>query len=92
MTNNELKAKVTELKELQALIEEAQQQAETIKDELKLHMAHEHAEELHAGLFRVQYKPVIGTRFDKAAMIDRFGEDCYRSFCKPFTSMRFTVA
>lgn len=47
MSINELEAKVRELKELQTLIEEAQEEAETIKDQLKAHMGER--EELRAG-------------------------------------------
>lgn len=65
---------------MQQLIEEATAEAETIKDELKAYMTGAGAEEMTVGLFTLRYKTVIGSRFDKAAMIDRFGEACYKSF------------
>ena len=37
MSMNELTAKIRELRELQALIDEAQQEAEAIKDAIKAH-------------------------------------------------------
>ena len=92
MGTNELNAKVKELRELQQLIEEATAEAETIKDELKAHMIRTGTDEMTVGLFTLRYKTVMGSRFDKNAMIDRFGEECYKSFCKPTETHRFTIA
>lgn len=50
MSTNELTSKIKELRELQALIEEAQAEAEAIKDALKAHMGD--AEELRAGEYK----------------------------------------
>lgn len=47
MSTNELTTKIRDYRELQALIEEAQQEAETIKDAIKAHMGAQ--EELRAG-------------------------------------------
>ena len=47
MSINEIESKVRELRQLQALIEEAQAEAETIKDAIKAHMGD--SEELRAG-------------------------------------------
>ena len=91
MGTHELNAKVKELKELQQLIEEATAEAETIKDELKAYMTGTGKEEMTVGLFTLRYKTVTGSRFDKNTMIARFGEDCYKSFCKPTESRRFTI-
>ena len=92
MGTNELNAKVKELRELQQLIEEATAEAEAIKDELKAHMIRTGTDEMTVGLFTLRYKTVMGSRFDKNAMIDRFGEECYKSFCKPTETHRFTIA
>lgn len=91
MGANELNAKVKELRELQQLIEEATAEAEAIKDELKAYMTAANVEEMSVGLFTLRYKTVMGSRFDKNAMIDRFGEACYKSFCKPTETRRFTI-
>lgn len=56
MSNHELESKVRELRQLQALIEEAQTEAETIKDQLKAHMGS--ADELRAGEYKVTWKTV----------------------------------
>ena len=90
MNVNELTAKIKELRELQALIEEATAEAEAIKDSIKAVMGE--AEELRAGEYKITWKAVTSSRFDKAAMIETFGKSCYDSFCKPVTIRRFVVA
>lgn len=90
MSTNELTSKIRELRELQALIEEAQTEAEAIKDTIKAAMGDN--EELRAGEYKVTWKPITSSRFDKAAMIQAFGQSCYDSFCKPVTTRRFVVA
>lgn len=91
MSTHELTAKVKELKELQALIEEATAEAEAIKDELKAYMKTSGAEELNAGLFKLRYSSVTSSRFDTKAFKAMHSE-LYEQFCKPSTSMRFSIA
>ena len=62
MSQNEITAKVRELKELQALIDQAQAEAETIRDELKKYMDDNGTEELHADVYRVKYTTVRSNR------------------------------
>ncbi len=91
MSTNELTAKVKELKELQALIDEANAQAESIKDELKAHMVAAGAEEMTVDVFKLRYKAVASSHFDSAAFKKKYG-DLYAAFTKSTTAMRFTVA
>lgn len=51
MSIHEIEAKARELRQLQQLIEEAQAEAETIKDQIKAHMGE--AEELRAGEYKI---------------------------------------
>ncbi|MFR5889221.1 MAG: hypothetical protein ACLUFK_12010 [Oscillospiraceae bacterium] len=55
MSTNDIAAKCRELRELQALIDEAQAEADAIKDALKAAMGD--AEELRAGEYKVTWKP-----------------------------------
>lgn len=91
MSTHELTAKVRELKELQALIEEAQAEAEAIKDELKAHMIAAGAQELAVDVFKLRYKSVTSNRFDSSAFKAKYS-DLYNQFCKPSVSMRFSIA
>ena len=60
MSANELEMKIRELRQLQQLIEEAQAEAEGIKDAIKAHMGA--SEELRAGEYKVTWKPVPASR------------------------------
>ena len=58
MSTIELTTKIRELRSLQALIEEAQAEAEAIKDTIKNHMGD--TEELRAGEYKVTWKKSNG--------------------------------
>ena len=66
MSTNELEAKVRELRQLQQLIEEAQAEAEGIKDAIKAQMGEQ--EELRAGEYKITWKPVTSSRLDATAL------------------------
>ena len=89
MSNTELTSKIRELRELQALIEEAQAEAEAIKDALKAHMGDQ--EELRAGEYKVTWKAVTSSRLDSKA-IKAALPDVAARFTRETTSRRFTVA
>ena len=87
MNTNEIAAKCRELRELQALIDEAQAEAEAVKDELKRAMGD--AEELRAGEYKITWRRVKAVKLDvtglRAALPDvaaRFSrESTVRRFC-----------
>ena len=89
MSNTELTSKIKELRELQALIEEAQAEAEAIKDTLKAHMGD--LEELRAGEYKVTWKAVTSTRLDSKALKAALPEVAAR-FTTQTTTRRFVVA
>ncbi len=91
MSKHELAAKVRELKELQQLIEEATAEAEAIKDELKAHMKATGMQEMTVDVFKLRYSSVTSNRFDSTAF-KATHSDLYAQYCKPSTSMRFSVA
>lgn len=89
MSNTELTSKIKELRELQALIEEAQAEAEAIKDTLKAYMGEQ--EELRAGEYKVTWKNVTSSRLDTAALKKAL-PDVAQAFTKQTTTRRFVVA
>ena len=89
MSINELEAKVRELKELQTLIEEAQDEAEAIKDQLKAHMGER--EELRAGGYKITWKSVTSSRLDTTALRKALPEVAER-FTRTSTTRRFVLA
>lgn len=73
MSISEIESKVRELRQLQALIEEAQSEAENIKDAIKAHMGD--SEELRAGEYKVTWKaalPEVAQVFTKTTTTRRF--------------------
>ncbi len=91
MTTNELTTKIRELKELQALIDEATAEADAIKDELKAHMTSEGKEEMTVDVYKVRYTVVTSSRFDSTAFKKTHG-DLYEQYSKPTQTRRFSVA
>ena len=89
MSINEMEAKARELRQLQALIEEAQAEAETIKDALKAAMGD--SESIQAGEYKITWKPVKSSRIDTAALKKAL-PDVAERFTKETTVRRFTVA
>lgn len=88
MSMNEIEAKCRELRQLQNLIAEAEQEAEAIKDALKAHMGD--SEELYAGEYMVTWRPVKSSRVDTAALRKAL-PDVAQAFTKTTTTRRFCV-
>ena len=91
MSMNEMENKVRELRSLQRLIEEAQQEAEAIKDVIKAQLTAQGVDELVAWEYRVSWKPVSTTRIDTKAFQQTFPEVA-QAFTKTTTTRRFCVA
>ena len=88
MGAHEVESKIRELRQLQALIEEAQAEAETIKDSLKAVLGD--SEELRAGEYRITWKSVKSTRIDTVALKKAL-PDVARAFTRETTLRRFCV-
>ena len=89
MSTHELELKCRELRQLQALIDEAQAEAETIKDAIKAAMGSQEA--LQAGEYKITWKPVTTSRLDTAALKKAL-PDVAAAFTKETTVRRFSVA
>lgn len=89
MSINELEAKARELRQLQALIEEAQAEAESIKDAIKAAMGD--SESVQAGEYKITWKAVTSSRIDTTALKKAL-PDVAERFTKETTSRRFCVA
>ena len=88
MSNHELESRIRELRELQALIEEAEAEAEAVKDTLKAHMGD--TEELRAGAYKVMWTPVKTARLDTKAL-KKAMPDIYGAFTREGTTRRFCI-
>ena len=89
MSTHELEMKCRELRQLQALIDEAQTEAEAIKDAIKAAMGSQEA--IQAGEYKVTWKPATSTRLDATALRKAL-PDVAERFTHTTTVRRFTVA
>lgn len=89
MSANELESKVRELRQLQALIDEAQAEVDAIRDAIKAHMGG--SEELLAGEYRITWKVVKSARIDTAALKKAL-PDVAQAFTRETVTRRFCVA
>lgn len=89
MSNKEMESKARELRQLQALIEEAQQEAEALKDAIKAAMGD--AETVTAGEYKITWKNVTSSRIDTGALKKAMPEIA-AAFTKETTVRRFCVA
>ena len=89
MSINEMEAKARELRQLQALIDEAQAEAEALKDAIKAAMGD--SESIQAGEYKITWKAVTSSRIDTAALKKAL-PDVAERFTKETIVRRFTVA
>lgn len=88
MSIREIESKARELRQWLAIIEEAQAEAEALKDEIKAAMGS--AETLQAGEYRVTWKTVTSARIDTAAL-KREAPELAARFTTETTVRRFCV-
>ena len=89
MTEIEMIGKIRELRELEALIAEANEEIEALKDAIKGEMGDR--EEIRAGEYKVTWKTVESVRLDSSALKKARPEIADR-FSKKTVSRRFLVA
>lgn len=87
----ELDASVKELRELQALIEEANAQIEAIKDKIKLKMVDDGTEVLQGDGWKATWHTVTTSRLDSKAL-KAAHPDLAAQYSKPTSTTRFTLA
>ena len=91
MSAKELTKKIESLRDLESLIEEAQAEAETLRDEIKSEMMLRDVEEMTIGQYIVRWTSVLSSRFDTTGFKKAYG-DLYKSYTKQIASRRFTIS
>ena len=91
MSQNEIVAKIKQLKEWEAILEEAQNEVEALRDCIKAQMLERGTEELQAGTYIIRWTSVLSNRFDSTAF-KREHADLYKEFTKQVASKRFSIA
>ena len=91
MSQNEIISKIEQLKEWEAILEEAQAEAEALRDSIKQEMLQEGTEEMAIGTYIIRWTSVLSNRFDSTAFKKEHA-DLYKSFTKQVASKRFSIA
>ena len=89
MSISEMEVKARELRQLQALIEVAQAEAEAIKDAIKAAMGD--SESVQAGEYRITWKAVTSSRIDTSALRKAL-PDVAERFTKETVTRRFMIS
>ena len=84
-------SKVEQLREWEQLLEEAQAEADALRDSIKAEMLEQGTEELQVGAYIIRWTSVLSNRFDSTAF-KKEHSDLYKSFTKQVASKRFTIA
>lgn len=87
--NNDIISKVEELMEIRKMIEELEQEAEAITDEVKAYMGDE--ETMMAGTWKVTYKETVSRRMDTTALKKVLG-DMLEGYYKTVVTRPFKVS
>ena len=91
MGQNELAAKVRDLKGLKQMAEELAAEIEAIEDEIKAEMTARGVAEMLVDVFKVRWTKVLSKRFDTAAFKATHAE-LYGQYVKEVETRRFSVA
>ena len=91
MSQNEMIRKIEELREWEALLEEAQTEIEALRDCIKAQMLDQGTEELQVGTYIVRWTSVLSNRFDSTAFKKEYAE-LYKTYTKQVASKRFSIA
>ena len=91
MSIQEIDLKVKELRELQAMVEEATAQIEAIKYSIKLKMVDEGTEVLQGNGWKATWHTVTSSRLDSKAL-KTAAPELYQRFTKTTSTARFTLA
>ena len=84
-------SKVEQLREWEALLEEAQNEVEALRDSIKAEMLAQDTEELQIGAYIIRWTSVLSNRFDSTSFKKEYA-DLYKTFTKQVTSKRFSIA
>ena len=90
MSATELIKKIEALKELEALIREAERGVEELKEEIKEEMTKQNTEEIIVDRYIVRWTKVSTDRFDSKALKGAL-PDVYNMYIKTTTSRRFSI-
>ena len=83
-------SKVEELREWQALLDEAEAMVESLKDFIKAEMQERGVEEMEVGAYICRFTTVLSNRFDTTSF-KKLHSELYKEYTKQTTSHRFSI-
>jgi predicted phage-related endonuclease len=90
MSSVEIISKIEALKEMEALIREAEAEAEKLKEEIKAEMTKRQTEEMSVGRYIVRWTSVVNNRFD-SKVFQTANPELYNMYVKQTQSRRFSI-
>lgn len=90
MSTVDIVSKIEQLKELEALVREAEKEVEALKDEIKAEMYMRNTDEMEAGRYVVRWTSVLTDRFDSKAFKKEMAE-VYDRYVRTTESRRFSI-
>lgn len=91
MSQNEIVKKIEQLKEWEAILEEAQAEVEALRDCIKEEMLENDTEEMIVGTYIIRWTSILSNRFDSTSFKKEHA-DLYKEFTKQVSSKRFSIA
>lgn len=91
MTERMIENRVKKLSALEEQIAQLQEQADTIKGELKADLEEKGLDELKTKNFLIRWKEIVSSRLDGKALKAALPE-IYSQYCRQTSSRRFTIA
>ena len=91
MGNIELDSKIKELRELRRMVEELQNEIDSLQDAIKAEMTSREVDTIVGSDYKITWKSVTSSRLDTAAL-KKAMPDVVERFTKTTTSRRFLIA
>lgn len=88
MTNQEINAKIAEIRRLEAEAEKVKQQVDALKDQLKAECDSRKVDKIETGLHNIMYSCFTQKRVDNEKLKEA---GLYNQFLKETTSLRFQI-
>lgn len=90
MTNRQIENRIRKIQTLEEQVKILQDQIDGLKDEIKISMESDDADEIRTGSFIVRWKEVISRRLDGTALKKAL-PDVWQTYSKDSSSRRFTI-
>ena len=91
MSTTDIEYRISQLKEWEALAEEAAAEIEALKDSLKKELDSRGLEELECGTHIIRFTTVLSNRFDSTSF-KKVMPEVYKAYTKQTTSRRFSIS